>query len=214
MQNIEIDESGKVIDRLAERNDEIIGKLKNSLDMLLKEKKENECRRRPQPIRFGYRFEMQLNCVLRQYGIMTADEVCKIDYDTIENNFYKYLDLIRYYNQFFEVPCFKQDFCAFFRINERIYRKLETSQDEDIKNLMQSINDTWIGLGFAAGEAGNMDSKAIMSRLKIKDSGQNLVENAFDATINITARKDATPMELDRKLQQVISGATKAGGLK
>jgi len=203
---IQCDENGKVIDALAARNGEIIQKLEDSFQSILKEKRKNDDKIKPQNVRFGYRFEVQLNRILRQYRMMSADEVSRIDYDTIENNFYKYLDLIAYYNEYLEMPVFKQDFCAFMRINERIYSKLERSDDEDIRNLMQSINDTWIGLGFAGGEVGGMDSKAIMSRLKIKDSGQNLVENAYEGTLTVRAGQDVSPRELDSKLQRVLIG--------
>jgi hypothetical protein len=149
-------ETYESIDLLEERNEEIKKRLEPALDILLDEKQHNKKEK------FGFRFAIQLDSVLRSYGLMTADEVVKIDYNIIENAWFKFSDLLAFYNLYFEIVPNKQMFCAFMRINNRIYDTLEKSNDEDIRALMASINDSFISLAFSSSESGNNASAAAL----------------------------------------------------
>lgn len=207
MKEIVLDENGNPIDYLAVRNEEIKERLEEPLQFLLREKALDKKGMK----KFGYRMVMQIDHVLRSYGLMSADDVCLIDYDTIEDNWNKFRDLVAYYNLYFEIVANKQLFMAFFRINNRIYSQLEKHADEDIRALMTSINDSFIGLGFVASESGNADSKATKVRLGAKDAGHSVV-SAHDEMVAsaVSSKSDA---ELKKELAAVLGKEVKFLGI-
>lgn len=199
MKEIFTDENGNLIDYLAVRNEEIKEKLQPALDMFLAENaKSNKMGFK----KFGYRLSTQLDNVLRSYGLMSADEVANIDYETIEDYWNKFRDLIAYYNLYFEIVANKQLLQGFMRINNRIYSQLEKHQDEDIRSLMISINDSFVGLGFIASESGNADSKATKTRLGAKDVGHSVVSASEELAVQAVTGK--TPLELEREMAQIL----------
>ena len=188
-----------LIDYLAVRNEEIKEKLQPALDMFLAENaKSNKMGFK----KFGYRLTTQIDNVLRSYGLMSADEVANLDYETIEDYWNKFRDLIAYYNLYFEIVANKQLFCAFARINNRIYTQLEKHQDEDIRSLMISINDSFVGLGFIASESGNADSKATKNRLSAANVGHSVVSASEELAVQAVTGK--TPLELEREMAQIL----------
>jgi hypothetical protein len=160
---IELDENFEPIDRLAIRNEEIKGRLNEVLNEFLEEKKTNNALKIKEKL--GYRFAKQIYLALSEYPRMTPEQFFDLTYEDIEDYWVKYLEFTAYYNRHFEIVDNKQLFMAFMGINSRQYAELESSDDEDIKSLMNSINSTFIGLGFVAGESGNSDSKATAQRM-------------------------------------------------
>ena len=204
MKEIVLDTDGNPIDYLAVRNEEIKERLQGALDMFLAE---NKSANKMGFKKFGYRLAMQIDNVLRSYGLMTADEVAKLDYEKIEDNWNKFRDLIAYYNLYFEIVANKQLFCAFARINNRIYSQLEKHQDDDIRSLMISINDSFVGLGFTASESGNADSKATKARLGAKDVGHSVVSASEELAIQAVSGK--TPQELENEMNRILGNEIK-----
>lgn len=194
MAQIYVDENGNEIDYLAVRNDEIKERLAPALDILLEERKKDTKGFK----KFGYRMSVQLDSCLRSYGLMSAEEFVNIDYDTIEDNWNKFRDLIAYYNLYFDLVANKQLFCAFFRINNRMYGQLERHENEEIRELMISINDSFIGLGFSASESGGVDSRATKLRLGAKGAGHGVISETEDRIVG--AKEEETPQMLERKL--------------
>lgn len=192
------DENGNPIDYLAVRNEEIKDKLDEVLKLLLVEKAADKKGVK----RFGYRMTVQLDSCLRSYGLMRADEFCDLTYDEIEDNFNRFQDLIAYYNRFFEVVANKQLFCAFFRINNRMYGQLERHKDEEIAALMGAINDSFIGLGFSASETGGASASATKTRLGAKDVGHSVVSASEELAVQAVTGK--SPEELQRELSRLI----------
>ena len=134
---------------------------------------------------------------------MKYEEFIKLDYEKIEDNWNKFRDLIAYYNKYFELVANLQLFCAFMRINIQMYYELCKRENEDIKNLLASINDYFVGLGFMAGEMGNSDSKAIKTRLSAKTDGHS-VRSATEDVIVQNAEK-SSPQDLRRQLQDFVN---------
>lgn len=199
MKEIIMDENGNVIDYLEVRNEEIKEKIKPALDMFIAE---NKSANKMGFKKFGYRLALQLDNVLRSYGLMSADEVANLTYEIIEDYWNKFRDLIAHYNLYFEIVPNKQLFCAFAKINNRIYSQLEKHQDEDIRSLMLSINDSFIGLGFTASESGNADSKATKIRLGAKDVGHSVVSASEEMAAQAVSGK--SPLELEREMAQIL----------
>lgn len=205
MKKIVYDENGNRIDELAERNKEIKSKLAPILKEFVEEKETNRAYKVKEKL--GYRFAKQIFLVLNEYPRMTPEKFSELDYEDIEDYWLKYQSLTAYYNRYFEIVDNKQMFESFCGINNRQYAELENSDDEDIKNLMCSINSTFIGLGFVAGESGNADAKATSQRMRTKGEGHNLLTASEDKLIE----KGEAPSENDlmRKLISVIGGDAK-----
>ena len=176
--DIILDENGErcypLAERLAERNEEIKEKLREAYETLKKEK--DTCRALKSKEKFGGRFAIQLERVLRSYGLMTAEEVVNITYEQIEANYNAFMDLVAYYNLAFEIVPNKQAFQAFFRINNRIYTQLEGHGDSDIRDLMASLNDSFVSIAFMSSESGNADGKATLNRLTMHGAGHGLIK--------------------------------------
>lgn len=198
MAQVYVDENGKEIDYLAVRNDEIKEKLASALAILLEEREQDKKGFK----KFGYRMSVQLDSCLRSYGLMSAEEFVNLDYETIEDNWNKFRDLIAYYNLYFDLVANKQLFCAFLRINNRMFAQLERHQNEEIRELMISINDSFIGLGFSASESGNADSRATKLRLGAKGVGHGVISETEDRLVS--TKEEETPQMLERKLLAII----------
>jgi hypothetical protein len=156
--------------------------LENAYNILIDEKNTNRALKSREKV--GGRFAIQLDMVLRSYGLMTAEEFVGISYQQIEDNYNAFLDLIAYYNLAFEIVPNKQLFCAFMRINNRHYTQLEGHSDSDIRDLMSSINDSLISLGFMSTESGNADGKSTYNRLTLHGAGHGLVKESEKQAID------------------------------
>lgn len=205
MKKIILDENDNVVDELANRNEEIKAKLDDILQEFITEKETNKALKVKEKL--GYRFAKQIFLVLNEYPRMTAEKFTKLDYEDIQDYWLKYQELTAYYNRYFEIVDNKQMFESFCGINNRQYAELENSDDEDIKSLMNSINSTFIGLGFVAGESGNADVKATSQRMRTKGEGHNLITASEDKLIEKVDAK--TPLELERQLAAIMGGNPK-----
>lgn len=206
MKNVILDgETHEPIDELAERNEEIKEKLDDILQEFITEKETNKALKVKEKL--GYRFAKQIFLVLNEYPRMTPEKFAELDYEDIQDYWLKYQELTAYYNRYFEIVDNKQMFESFCGINNRQYAELENSDDEDIKNLMCSINSTFIGLGFVAGESGNADVKATSQRMRTKGEGHNLITASEDKLLEKVEPK--SPLELERQLASIMGGIGK-----
>ena len=202
--DVYIDEHGELCEsplkeKLTDRNEEIKEKLSEAYEILKKEKE--TCRALKSKEKVGGRFAIQLERVLSSYGLMTAQEVANINYEQIEANYNAFIDLIAYYNLSFEIVPNKQLFQNFLRINNRIYSNLENSQDDDIADLMLSINDRFISIAFMSSESGNADGKATLNRLTMHDAGHSLIKENEKRVIDKVGA-EMTDLEFKQKLEQ------------
>ena len=203
--DIELDENFNPIDRLADRNEEIKNKLAPILEAFLEENNTNRALRVKEKL--GYRFAKQIFLVLTDYPRMTAEQFVELTYEEIEDFWIKYLELTAYYNRHFEIVDNKQLLMAFMGINSRQYAELENSEDEDIKNLMNSISSTFVGLGFVAGESGNADVKATNQRMRTKGEGHSLITASEDKLIEKAEQR--TPSQMLTMLDSIIGNMPK-----
>lgn len=206
MKNVILDgETHEPIDELAERNEDIKAKLDDILQEFITEKETNKALKVKEKL--GYRFAKQIFLVLNEYPRMTPENFAELDYEDIQDYWLKYQELTAYYNRYFEIVDNKQMFESFCGINNRQYAELENSDDEDIKNLMCSINSTFIGLGFVAGESGNADVKATSQRMRTKGEGHSLITASEDKLLEKVEPK--SPLELERQLASIMGGVAK-----
>lgn len=205
-----IDEQGNETDLLGvleKRNEEIKVALAPILDEFLEEKALNTALKKTDKL--GYRFTKQIHLALSKYGQMSAEAVVKLDYDTLNAFWLAYLDLIAYYNRFFEIVDNKQTLMTYIGINSRIYSQLQKSQDEEIKNLMQLIEDSFVGMGFVATESGNASASAIKQRLGAKDVGHNVVSATDEMLAGAISGETMSPEEIMRNIQSITGGSPK-----
>lgn len=198
MQRIFIDNNGNEIDVLHERNESIKAKTQEAIDMFKREQRLDKSGKR----RFGYRMALQIEDALLLNGRMPAEVFVNLTYEDIEYFWKNFRSLMAYYNLYFEIVANKQLLCAYMGINNREYLQLEKHKDEDIRALMQSINDSFVGMGFVASESGNADSKATKVRLGAKDVGHNVVSASEDMAIN-SLNTQKSEQELFRELEKI-----------
>lgn len=198
--NIVLDgETHEPIDELALRNKEIKENLAEILGEFRGEKEAMALLKKSPKL--GYRFTKQIYYVLSKYPIMSVEDFANIDYDTLNDYWQKYNELTAYYNRYFEIVDNKQLFECFMRINSRQYSQLEKSDDEDIRNLMNSINSAFVGLGFIAAESGNADVKGVNQRLRSSGEAGHSVVTAAEEKV-IESNMGMSDIELANRLAQ------------
>lgn len=201
------DENGKAIDYLAERNEEIKEKLENARQILYAEQQKDKTGRK----KLGFRMGLQLLTTFRSYGIMSADDFTRLDYQDIWEYSLKFNEIIAYYNLYFEIVPTKELFWAFMGIDGRMFEQLLDSQDEDIRKIARMINGDVAGLGWVAGESGNANDKAIKTRLSASgEHGHGIVSASEEKMINAVTQK--TPLELEREMKAILGGDIKKLG--
>ena len=192
-------ETHEPIDELAERNEEIKANLAEILQEFLAERDEMKALKKA--TKLGYRFSKQLYFELSKYPPMSIEKFVSLDYDTLNDIWLHYLQLTAYYNRYFEIVDNKQLFQCYAQINSRQYSQLEKSDDEDIRNLMNSINSAFVGLGFIAAESGNADVKGVNQRLRSSgEAGHSVVTAAEEKVIEQAMGMSDT--ELENRLAQ------------
>lgn len=169
MNEVVIDENGNIIDELANRNDEIKARLQPFVEQLSAEKSGNK------KAKLGYKIGFLLDDAFRSYGLMKVDDFIELTADKIEYFWNNFRALITHYVILFDVVVNKQDFCSYMGITVSQLEQLENSDDEDVKRLMSSINDSFIGLAFKAGETGGADVGALKQRLGAKKQGHSVI---------------------------------------
>lgn len=204
--NIIVDENGNEIDYLEQRNCEIKDNLKEIVSNFIKE----SAAKKKDFSKYGFRLLMQIEEELSKYGIMTADEFSRLDYDDIDYHWKKFHSLLAYFNRFFEIVPNRQSFLLYLRINSRMYKQLQDHADEDIRNLMLFIEDRFIGKGFSATESGNADSRATKLRMEAKDHGHSIVSAKEDMLVSAVTQK--SPNELLREVNSILGGEIKKIG--
>lgn len=197
-------ENGETVEFFSEKNKQIEEKLSNSS---IKTFKNEEKLDRRGMKRFGFRLLMQIEDELGKYDRMDVDTFLQLTADDIEFMWWRFHSLMAYFNNFFEIVPNRQTFMLYCGINSRQYKQLMDSQDEEIRSVMAYIEDRLVGKGFSAGENGNVNSSAIMSRLKSVEVGHNVVTASEEKIINAVAQK--TPLELERQMNQLLGGDTK-----
>lgn len=169
MNEVVIDENGNIIDELANRNEEIKARLQPFVEQLSAEKSGNK------KAKLGYKIGFLLDDAFRSYGLMKVDDFIELTADKIEYFWNNFRALITNYVILFDVVVNKQDFCSYMGITVSQLEQLENSDDEDVKRLMSSINDSFIGLAFKAGETGGADVGALKQRLGAKKQGHSVI---------------------------------------
>lgn len=190
MNEVVIDENGNIIDELANRNEEIKSRLQPFVEQLSAEKSGNK------KAKLGYKIGFLLDDAFRSYGLMKVDDFIELTADKIEYFWNNFRALITHYVILFDVVVNKQDFCSYMGITVSQLEQLENSDDEDVKRLMSSINDSFIGLAFKAGETGGADVGALKQRLGAKKQGHSVISAKEEMIAEaIVARPTETMMK-------------------
>lgn len=166
---------------LAQKNEEIKERLQPIYDKFLEEQEKMKFAKKP--TKLGYRFSKHLFLQFYKYPRMSVREFANLDYDTIYEYWLYYLELTAFYNEAFEIVDNKQYFQAYMGINGRQFAELEESDDGEIRDIMNEIDSSFIGLGFAATESGNTDSKATGRRLSASGEAGHKVTTASEEKI-------------------------------
>lgn len=204
MSKVTYDENGEVVDYLAERNEEIKRNLEEVLGIFLGKEAANKNGKK----NYGYMFSTQINNELNKFPKMSVQQFANIDADEISYYWRSYYSLICYYNMFFEIVPNRQDFMRYCGINERQYRQLQESEDEDIRAEIIFIENDLKRDGFRAGENGNSDAKAISFRMTARGAdGHNIISASEDKLITEVAKR--SPTEMFRQLDLITGGSGK-----
>ncbi len=204
MAKVTYDENGKVVDYLTERNDEIKENLMGSFNILLGERDGD----RKGTKRLGNRMRQQINNELNKQPRMSAQQFISLDADDIYRYWNAYYDLICHYTLYFEIVPNRQELMKYMGINSRQYEQLQESEDEDVRSAIIFVEDCLKQEGFSAGENGNADAKAVATRLSAKGDGHSVV-SAGEEMLATKVAEAATPLELQRRMQALLGGASK-----
>lgn len=190
-------ETQEPIDVLRERNERVKESIDDILQEFITQRDSDKSGRK----KFGFQLLMQIENELGNYGLMNSQDFDALTADDIDYYWRSFHSLMAYYNRFFEIVPNRQTFMLYMGINSRMYKKLVNGgdrEDNDIKELILFIDDNLVGKGFAAGENGNADAKAVASRLRAKDVGHDVIsaveEKALEQPVLLS------PAEMKRQL--------------
>lgn len=197
----EYGDDGFCVDLLKSRNEQVIKALEPTLEEFLKEK--NMLLACKKPPKLGYRFMKQIMVELAKLPRMPAEEYVDLDYETIQNYYLNFNELIAYYNKYFEIVDNKNIFMSYMGIDDRQYEELENHSNDQIKRFMRRINGDYIGMGWIAGESGEADVKATTSRLRASGTAGHSVTSASEDKM-MEKVESATPYELQNRLNAIL----------
>lgn len=160
-------------------------------------------REKPLKLNFTTRVSVKLSELLRKYPVMSYNEAMSLDYNTIEEHFFAYMELVSYINEYCVLPPNKQHFCALLQITNNQYIDLLRGKREDIVALMESIEDYIIGETFTVSQAGQVKEKSTMTRLKAKGQGHSVQENKAIDTLVINNRFNVPASEMSKKIENI-----------
>jgi hypothetical protein len=200
---IVLDEQGKPIDELKERNDEII----DSLAEVLEEFKQKEERNFKRGKNYGFQMLQFIEDKLNECcPLMTAEEFTNLDVDDIDYYWKYFHKLITYYNRYFEIVPNRQMFMSYLGCNSRMYAQLKMGgdkHDEILADTMLFIDDKLLGKSFSAGESGNANVKALSKRQSASGmSGHDVISATEDKIINAT--EEVSLPQLQRQLDTIL----------
>lgn len=207
--NVEIDlESGMPIDRLAERNEDIIADLEPKLQQFLAKEQEHLLTTK-KPLKWGFQFQMQLVNRLHEYPLMSAEHFAELDADDIWDYYCKFHSLMAHYNMYTEIIPNMEMFMAFAGINMRMYLELKKggcNQDEDIIAIINYLETEVLGHAWNSIDNGGGDVKGVSKRVSAKG-----VHEVISASEDKLLQKAEAPSELDlmRQLKSVLGGEPK-----
>lgn len=195
IKTIIMDEEGNQYSPLLERNETIISALAQVVERLEQEQK--LCRTLKSKEKVGYRFGTQLYSKLKSFGSLSVQDINDITCEQVEANFDAFLQLIAHYNLTFEFVPNKQLFCAFMGITNSVYVSLLNSDDPEMRNLMNGIDDAILYFGLSASENGNADGKAVYNRISAHGVGHDVVKSSEQKMIETIGK---TPAEMQKRL--------------
>lgn len=192
-------------EKLKERNDELFSALSDSYEQAVEQFDRNDTRKKP--LRFGNMLTQHIYTELTAYPLMPTSDFEMLDEIDLETFYQYYMRFISRYS-LFEVANTKQLFCAYMRITVDEFNFLMSkSTNENVKKYANYINDNINGLVYASAETGNTDSRSALTRGKIKNDGQNLVEVREEVSVNVTQTE--TPEQLLAKANKIFLQSTK-----
>jgi hypothetical protein len=204
---IELDENQNPIDRLAERNTEIITNLQPKLQQFL-DKEQAEIMSKSKK-KWAFQFQMQIVEELHKYPLMSAEDFAEISADDIWDYYCKFHSLLSYYNMYTEIVPNAELFMSFMGINMRMYLNLKEggyNQDEDIKDVINFLETEVLGNSWGAIEHGNADVKAVSKRISAK--GVHEVISASEDKL-IEKAEVSTPAQMMILLNSIVGGEQK-----
>ena len=160
-------------------------------------------RDKPLKLNFTTRVSVKLSELLRKYPVMSYNEAMSLDYNTIEEHFFAYMELVSYINEYCVLPPNKQHFCALLQITNNQYIDLLRGKREDIVALMESIEDYIIGETFTVSQAGQVKEKSTMTRLKAKGQGHSVQENKAIDTLVFSNSFNVPASEMSKKIENI-----------
>jgi len=160
-------------------------------------------REKPLKLNFTTRVSVKLSELLRKYPVMSYNEAMSLDYNTIEEHFFSYMELVSYINEYCVLPPNKQHFCALLQITNNQYMDLLRGKREDIVALMESIEDYIIGETFTVSQAGQVKEKSTMTRLKAKGQGHSVQENKAIDTLVFSNSFNVPASEMSKKIENI-----------
>ena len=192
-------------EKLQERNKDLIQTLKPCADRMENEWNANFTRKKP--LRLGSTLTQNIYTALTKYPLMSTNEYNMLDEIDLETYYQYYMQFISTYS-LFEVAHTKQLFCAYMRITVSKFNYLmEKSDNENLKEYANYINDNINGLIYASAETGNTDSRSALTRGKIKKDGQNLVEVREEVSVQVSQAE--TPEQLMARANKIFLESAK-----
>lgn len=188
--NYQVNENGETLTLeqvLQDRNEELWEKLECDYQQILQD---YEIGKRKQ--RMGGRITQCIVSELSKIPPMKVSDYSMIDADCLQAYYTCFLDFMKHYNQV-EPPITKPLLCTYMRIPLSKFLDFLQSNDVDVQNLAQMIENDFDAQVYSSAEASNNKTAGVVFRGKVKDSGSGMVAQSEELNFAIT---NATSPEL------------------
>lgn len=161
--------------------------------------------------KYSARVSIKLSEILRKYPVRTYNEALALSYETIQEHFFAFMELMSWINEYCLLPPNKQHFCALLQITNNQYLALLEGQNPEIVSLMESIEDYIVGETFTASQSGEVKEVSALTRLKAKGQGHSIQENKGIDTVVINNKLQITESDMLKRLEQITKKQIKSG---
>lgn len=205
-------ETVTIADEIRELNEKLKAAIQPKIANIMAEYELNIQSRKPRNIKFGGRATQAILTELSRLTPMSRADYVAMDYEDLSAWYTGYMEFLYNYAML-EVPPTRQLFCAYMGISvSKFVDLMNDDSDFERKEKAIMINDDFNAMVFSQAESSNNNSRAILTRAKIKEAGQGLIKQTDE--VNINMQNIVSPEILMQKVHEIINNQRKKLGIK
>lgn len=143
-----------------------------------------------------------VDIITRKNNFSEETKYRSIEAKSLFNAFKLYCSFVSEINKYvFFLPS-KQTFCSFINVPVRIFNQMQSTNNEDLISVIDTINDYFTANMAYAGQSGAAKSSIVSLMLKAEDAGQGIMTAKESKTTQFIEKRKSIE-EISRKLKEI-----------